>query len=1072
MTTPAQRKALEKVKATLETFTNAQNYFEVLTKQYSYVHPQLVVTHDPIKGRGIKASKDIPAGTVLISNPSGLRVDLSDGMDHRQGNVMLGLSMFEQLSKYGFALNALGVPNDTLGLATDFEQTDFDIGTRGANALQEYPLTEVFPVQPEFLCPNLSKTAEYPNPLLFIDEKGTTQHVKLGINPNLPAELRTNLINAMQDQKVGYPTLIRTMLMAQENSILTPYNIPFLLPNMFIKFKPLSEADSKKLKAKNNAKADNKVAKKSTPKVIAGRKGGTLTIPAKAAPAPSEVKEEKKQDADEDEVEPPLAYNFFEQLAEDNGNIENIPANLLRSCPQLIVGEDDEEEEDEDDEEEEETASSKFKAKQQQRGKNEEEDAPMMESRDSLAIFPTFALLNHDCQPNTSPLFFHIPTDEYLGKLYKEHKEALAASEDGQPASFNLPRNASLAACAIVVALNDIKAGDELTINYTPLAHCETSPHLTRAGAPVIQYIPWMQEFRQSQMKRVHHMLCKCSTCETDIVLQKVVGTQNAIVARHELEEEKKKAEEKKDLAVDKEKLDNDRLALEKILDEQKPLEAFTKIDPTLRDEFYSRDPKTVAQRLLLHTVVLSDQTSKFNRDMLPMFLYIDRYNGTAKSADERGVPKSPDDILARLHTLVKHPLWKSMFATRGGWDKVDSSTPFLKLSEIFATSQALVTELANALKAGRADESKSIPKDAAVDESLQNADLIPIIVPSGFVPANTTKTDGVAPVAIVPTTNSTLVPTIASLDVTTSLSTSIGIYAAVSAGYERMQVYGLPDLDQETEEEKAEKAEKEKEAAASTNTPETDLLIDGEAAPAGTAAEKEEKQRKQKTHALVNASTGEVIEPDDELLRLFRESETYREMVTMLEAVLAEVLGLTPSEGRKEYLSPTHWFVPTCLGILHPLYMKLGAHAEAMIASLFLALITGLSVPLSDVQAVDAVKINPRTPKDMREAKKINKYFSFQQAMNPVPGTTIKPLHPTLVSLFVYLSDSLEQLLRDCEIAIQYSKFKLAELAAEAEQTDEVKAQIEKFTQEFEFSSNVNSAIWFLGQSIEGYTF
>jgi hypothetical protein len=1073
MTTAAQRKMLERVKTALESYNNASNYFDVITAQYQYINPNLNVVHDPVKGRGIKATKNIPAGTVLISNPSGLRCDLSPGMDHRQGNMTLGLHLFERLTQFGFNLDMLSIPNDTLGSADDFDQLSLGVGddlSRGPNAKMEYPLADVFPIRPEYLCPNLTSLSNYPNPLLYVDADGNTQHVPLGVSPNLPVELRDNLINSMKDKTRGYPLLLRCMLMAQENSVLSPYNAPFLLPNMFIKPKPLDSAQKKDLKAQKPPQ------KKSTPKVLTGRKGTTLTIPAKPTAEKSKavVKEEKEEK--EEKNSDPLTYNFFEQIAEDNGNLENIPATLLTYCTQLIRDEEEEEEDDDDDEDEEEepqTAKDKFKSKgkKAQEGEEEEKEIDGMDSRDSLVIFPTFAMINHDCAPNSTPLFFHLPTDEYLAKLYKEHKETL--TESG-PATFNLPREASLAACAVVVALHDIQAGEELSINYTPLAHCETSPALTAAGTPIIQYIPWMQEFRQSTMKRIHNMLCQCKTCQTDIILQKALGAKNAVLDISVVE---------KSLKVNKEEQRKAKALLDEIVDSQQPLTPFTTIPVEFKEELYKQDLKTVAQRLLLHTVVLSDKRSTFNRNMVPLLLFQDRSTGEIKPDSERGIPTTPDEILERLHALTEHPLWQGLFNPRGGWDTVQTNHQHMTVHELFATSQDLLNSVVESVEKGRKDSSSVVVKDVQTDDSLKIKNVIPVVIPSGFTPANMIKNDTAAPCAIVPSDNATLIPTIASLDVTSALSTSIGIYAAISAAYERIAIDGLP----EDEDDDGGDEGTEPEAKASSNTPETDLLIDGDAQPAGTEYKKEKDAKNVKTRALINVSDGSVIQADKEMLKLFKESQTYREMIQMLEAILAEVLGLNESEGRKEYIMPTHWFIATILGVLNPLYIKVGAHSEALIAALYLALITGLSVPLTDINATPPAKIDPKTPKEMRDAKKINDYWTFHQATNPAPGSMVKPLHSTLNSLFVYFSDSLEQVLRDVELALQYSKYQIAQFSVPDEKKegggedketnkDEISSEekalkLAHYTAEFDFASKLNEAIWFLGQSVDGYT-
>eukprot|EP00461_Guttulinopsis_vulgaris_P000365 UN00365 len=328
--------------------------------------------------------------------------------------------------------------------------------------------------------PNLSKLPDYPNPFLYQDKDGSIQHIPMKVPESLPVELRTNLINAMRDQQRGYPLLMRCVLMAQENSVLTPFNIPFLLPHQYIKPKPIPVEDKKK------APEIKKPAGKTTTKVTA-----KVTAATKKAPAAKDTKKEEQQQDEEDATASSLKdpYNFFKQLKEDSGiDGEDIPANLLRFCR---LQEDDDE--DEDDEEEDEEEEQKPQAKNAKGGKaannnknnknnkkkqeEEEEEEFEVEANDQLVLFPTFALLNHNCKPNSTPLFFHVPTSEYLQQVYKEHRDLLSKQKDGEktPATFNLPREASLASLAVVVALKDIKAGEELTINYTPLAHCESS---------------------------------------------------------------------------------------------------------------------------------------------------------------------------------------------------------------------------------------------------------------------------------------------------------------------------------------------------------------------------------------------------------------------------------------------------------------------------------------------------------------------------------------------------------------------------------------------------------------------
>eukprot|EP00461_Guttulinopsis_vulgaris_P004687 UN04689 len=161
-------------------------------------------------------------------------------------------------------------------------------------------------------------------------------------------------------------------------------------------------------------------------------------------------------------------------------------------------------------------------------------------------------------------------------------------------------------------------------------------------------------------------------------------------------------------------------------------------------------------------------------------------------------VPQHPNDLIARFRAVAQHPLFNAYFASRGGYTAVNGETPLLSIEEIFDSSRALLKNVAAALQKGR-EMTPSVDTTGTADiedQTLQQDDVFPIILPQAFNVVNEVKTDASVKTAIVASSKATLVPTINQLEATTALATSIGLYAAISGGYERLQVYGVRDED------------------------------------------------------------------------------------------------------------------------------------------------------------------------------------------------------------------------------------------------------------------------------------
>ena len=207
-----QRKQQQAYDAQLTTETAR---LEAYTEQFDFHNSSLHVVHGD-HGRTLIASKDIPAGTILMQCTPAAQFVCNPEESH-QGNLALGMQLLATCSNHGHDKKRLTVTDSSL--STDPKLKD----------AKEYPLTDVFPVLPERLYPSLSDMVDLslPNPLLA---PGASQgQLSLPMPPNLTSKQQQDLLAFIQSS-YGIDLYKRCVHIARYNSVLAHGDLPYLLP--------------------------------------------------------------------------------------------------------------------------------------------------------------------------------------------------------------------------------------------------------------------------------------------------------------------------------------------------------------------------------------------------------------------------------------------------------------------------------------------------------------------------------------------------------------------------------------------------------------------------------------------------------------------------------------------------------------------------------------------------------------------------------------------------------------------------------------------------------------------------